>query len=78
MKEKINIIDILVVIAIIFFIFLIAWKVFGSSPTLEMIGAGLSFLFLVLALESRHDTKILKDKIGRLDDIYNLLKERLR
>jgi hypothetical protein len=78
MKKEIDIIDILLVIGIALFIFLVAWKIFGSSPILDMFVVGFSILFLILAIESRRDMKIIKNKINRLDDIYDILKERLK
>lgn len=74
----IDIVKILLWIAIILFIFTVAWYVLGSSPTLDIIMFIFTFIFLAFTLESRRDTKFIKKKLERLDDIYNVLKERLK
>lgn len=76
---------ILLWIILILFVIMVAWYVLGSSPTLDIIMFLFTILFIFLSFESRKDmkkhikdTKFIKEKLNRLDDIYNILKERLK
>ena len=60
-------------IAVIMLILLLAWSVFGSSPTLEQVSFALSIFFLFLAWEERLTAKILESKINNLDRKLNKL-----
>lgn len=84
----IDIVKILLWISIILYVFMVAWYVLGSSPTLDMIVFIFTLIFIFLAFESRKDMKFVKktvekmdnnlNKLDRLDNIYNVLKERLK
>jgi len=73
---KISLADILFVIILITLVVIFAWRIFGSSPTLEQAGLALSLLFLILALESRKDSKDLKRGLSKgFEGINETLKE---
>ncbi|MAG20100.1 hypothetical protein CL618_01565 [archaeon] len=73
---KVNLADILFVVVIITFIIIFAWRIFGSSPTLDQAGLVFSLLFLVLAFESRKDSKDIKRELSRdFKEINETLKE---
>lgn len=81
----IDIVKILLWIAIILFIFTVSWYVLGSSPTLDTIMFIFTFIFLIFNIRTeinmkrnQKDTKFIKEKLSRLDDIYNILRERLK
>lgn len=79
--KKISLVDLLLVVIIAVLILFFIWRLFGSSPTLDQLALMLSIFFLILALESRRDSKEIINsqntlilKTRRLDDIYNILK----
>lgn len=76
MKE-IKLSDILLVVVVLVLIAIFFWRIFGESPTLDQLSMGLSILFLVLAFESRLDSKALKRlnfaMVNKLDDIKIML-----
>ena len=65
--------DILLIIVLGILIIIFIWRIFGSSPTLDQLSMALSLFFLVLAFESRSDSKDLKKQdlaiLSRLEDI---------
>ena len=95
MKWEINIIDFMLIVGIIGFVILMYWWVLGNSPSIEMLGIFLGFVFLVYTIGNGYDMRTVKanteetlnilggmddklNKLGRLDDIYEILKERLK
>lgn len=64
--EKFTLRDIIFWLVVLFLIVLFAWRVLGSSPTLEMLTMGLTAFFLALALESRKDSKYIRKGINLL------------
>jgi len=82
---KDNSVDILVVFKWVFMavaLLALAWYAFSHSPTLEQIFTFvMTCVFFVLALESRHGTIEVKQKLEKLsvlDEIRDILKERLK
>lgn len=65
--------DLLLIVVLAVLIAIFVWRVFGKSPSLDQVSMGLSLLFLVLAFESRSDSKALKRQnmavIDKLEDI---------
>lgn len=82
MKKEITIMDAMLVIIIIIFVIMMAWWILGNSPTLEMLGTFLSLVFLFFTFKNEKDMKTVKENTGKtlnkLEDIYNILKERLK
>jgi hypothetical protein len=70
-----DIIKVLLWIAIILFVFVMAWYVLGSSPTLDNIVFIFTIIFLIFNIKAEKDARLVKNK---LDDIYNILKEKLK
>lgn len=70
---KIKLTDILLIIVLIILIIVFIWRIFGKSPTLDQLSMALSLLFLVLAFESRSNSKDLKKfslaMLSKLEDI---------
>lgn len=73
---KISLIDVLLVVVIVVLAVMFIWKIFGSSPSIEHIGLMLTIFFLILALESRKDSKDIKRELSKgFKEINETLKE---
>ncbi len=82
MAKEIHIITILKWLAMAFVILILAWVAFSHSPTLEQIfSLSMTYIFLYLALEGRDEMSEIKgklEKLNTLDEIRDILKERLK